>query len=112
MIRRPPRSTRTDTRFPSTTLFRSGADHDARRRLQGRAAGVFEGFARLQHGLLADDARTADLLHPSEGIGDLPIAVSQLHGLPADVFDPHLIRSEERRVGKEGGSTGRSRWWP
>src|SRR3546814_20397326 len=28
MIRRPPRSTRTDTRFPSTTLFRSeGGNH-------------------------------------------------------------------------------------
>src|SRR3546814_5722862 len=26
MIRRPPRSTRTDTRFPYTTLFLSGAD--------------------------------------------------------------------------------------
>src|SRR3546814_19537840 len=26
MIRRPPRSTRTDTRFPYTTLFRSGFD--------------------------------------------------------------------------------------
>src|SRR3546814_11423569 len=26
MIRRPPRSTRTDTLFPYTTLFRSGAD--------------------------------------------------------------------------------------
>src|SRR3546814_10198927 len=28
MIRRPPRSTRTDTLFPYTTLFRSGFDHD------------------------------------------------------------------------------------
>src|SRR3546814_15031392 len=27
MIRRPPRSTRTDTLFPYTTLFRSGDDH-------------------------------------------------------------------------------------
>src|SRR3546814_20174916 len=27
MIRRPPRSTRTDTRFPYTTLFRSGEYH-------------------------------------------------------------------------------------
>src|SRR3546814_10410749 len=27
MIRRPPRSTRTDTLFPYTTLFRSSADH-------------------------------------------------------------------------------------
>src|SRR3546814_14561480 len=34
MIRRPPRSTRTDTLFPYTTLFRSGscADHSDRRR--------------------------------------------------------------------------------
>src|SRR3546814_19808573 len=29
MIRRPPRSTRTDTRFPYTTLFRSGRDDHA-----------------------------------------------------------------------------------
>src|SRR3546814_9925149 len=28
MIRRPPRSTRTDTLFPYTTLFRSGIDHE------------------------------------------------------------------------------------
>src|SRR3546814_17560363 len=34
-IRRPPRSTRTDTLFPYTTLFRSESD----RRLQGAAAG-------------------------------------------------------------------------
>src|SRR3546814_8255144 len=32
MIRRPPRSTRTDTLFPYTTLFRSLADPDPRRR--------------------------------------------------------------------------------
>src|SRR3546814_6903590 len=30
MIRRPPRSTRTDTLFPYTTLFRSSAGHAAR----------------------------------------------------------------------------------
>src|SRR3546814_10592593 len=30
MIRRPPRSTRTDTLFPYTTLFRSGAADDGR----------------------------------------------------------------------------------
>src|SRR3546814_3475854 len=34
MIRRPPRSTRTDTLLPYTTLFRSGAP--ALRRVQGR----------------------------------------------------------------------------
>src|SRR3546814_5817717 len=32
MIRRPPRSTRTDTRFPYTTLFRSSGEADVRRR--------------------------------------------------------------------------------
>src|SRR3546814_3160742 len=41
MIRRPPRSTRTDTLFPYTTLFRSRTDHrhanPARRQLQAQA---------------------------------------------------------------------------
>src|SRR3546814_10607555 len=36
MIRRPPRSTRTDTRFPYPTLFRSHALADAGRRRWGR----------------------------------------------------------------------------
>src|SRR3546814_13454040 len=40
------------------------------------------------------------------------------HGWPADCGDRPMIdgdrarRSEERRVGKECGSTVRSRWWP
>src|SRR3546814_5354802 len=34
MIRRPPRSTRTDTLFPYTTLFRSGLRNDPRHRRQ------------------------------------------------------------------------------
>src|SRR3546814_16533055 len=40
IIRRPPRSTRTDTLFPDTTLFRSIADADRMR--------VFEPFVRLE----------------------------------------------------------------
>src|SRR3546814_18983402 len=43
MIRRPPRSTRTDTLFPSTPLFRSG-----------RGAGVFE--SRRGHRVLVVNA--------------------------------------------------------
>src|SRR3546814_20914904 len=39
MIRRPPRSTRTDTLFPYTTLFRS-ADHDVREPRRQTMAGV------------------------------------------------------------------------
>src|SRR3546814_9833612 len=38
MIRRPPRSTRTDTLFPYTTLFRSTRRQQARKR-NGRSAG-------------------------------------------------------------------------
>src|SRR3546814_2337425 len=38
------------------------------------------------------------------------------HGLRGQERDPRLaadrLRSEERRVGKEGVSTCRSRWWP
>src|SRR3546814_7615402 len=37
MIRRPPRSTRTDTLFPYTTLFRSAAKLDRRRAARGVA---------------------------------------------------------------------------
>src|SRR3546814_5551258 len=43
MIRRPPRSTRTDTLFPDTTLFRSDREGGAggcRRRPQGPQAGA------------------------------------------------------------------------
>src|SRR3546814_8173098 len=37
MIRRPPRSTRTDTLFPYTTLFRSSASHWRKRASAGGA---------------------------------------------------------------------------
>src|SRR3546814_19493436 len=52
MIRRPPRSTRTDTLFPYTTLFRSVADRDRsgflRRRLHDlRLPGNDAGAPRL-----------------------------------------------------------------
>src|SRR3546814_3040051 len=38
MIRRPPRSTRTDTLFPYTTLFRSGRAGDRQREVRVRPA--------------------------------------------------------------------------
>src|SRR3546814_8875856 len=63
MIRRPPRSTRTDTLFPYTTLFRSHG-RDGLARLRHRAHGallrILEGFpacvGRVEFGLrLCDD---------------------------------------------------------
>src|SRR3546814_17114889 len=63
MIRRPPRSTRTDTLFPYTTLFRSGKGFDLLPRPQ--AGGLFydivgdphyEGGLEYLHGVWADDS--------------------------------------------------------
>src|SRR3546814_7657257 len=56
MIRRPPRSTRTDTRFPYTTLFRSGAAAPT-------AAGV---MTLVTHAFLH-----ADLMHLALNLGFL-----------------------------------------
>src|SRR3546814_6646368 len=42
MIRRPPRSTRTDTLFPDTTLFRSHAVHRLGDEVLGEVAGIGE----------------------------------------------------------------------
>src|SRR3546814_9759292 len=47
MIRRPPRSTRTDTLFPYTTLFRSGGAGQCRRARAGDGGGA----ARLPAGV-------------------------------------------------------------
>src|SRR3546814_14140463 len=58
MIRRPPRSTRTDTLFPYTTLFRSQRPDDAgqhRHRMRVVAEAIEETIQRLvDHRVLAD----------------------------------------------------------
>src|SRR3546814_18174217 len=103
MIRRPPRSTRTDTLFPYTTLFRS------------EQATLHATFRQLQrptlqrHGMLGNrqrSARRADI-----GIGthkrrrDRGAGKVERGGL-------RLFRSEERGVGKECVRSCRSRMWP
>src|SRR3546814_15749585 len=88
MIRRPPRSTRTDTLYPYTTLFRSVAVHPQRDQPLGLA-----GALALAPQL---GARARPVAHPAAG--------QRLH--------QGLARSEERRVGKECVSTCRSRWSP
>src|SRR3546814_13403218 len=104
MIRRPPRSTRTGTLFPYTTLFRSAAESA----LGGIFVGILFPFLRC-------DFRFSSRSMPmGEGIGKLMAlkpAISRdetgnraLYGM--------VLRSEERRVGKEWVSTCRSRWSP
>src|SRR3546814_20467833 len=105
MIRRPPRSTRTDTLFPYTTLFRS------------RQTGVipeevsnpdFELPEFVDEVLIAADQNAyflaynySDNFHPG-------MTTMQMIELAPDQC--RLVRSEERRVGKEWVSTCRSRW--
>src|SRR3546814_13896336 len=104
MNRRPPISTRHDTPFPYTTLFRAV---DARlgatkRSAQDAQASVERAkaakFARY-HQLAGSDERP---IRPERVVRDL----AEL--LPAD----SVVRSEERRVGKECVSTCSSRWSP
>src|SRR3546814_17852381 len=98
MIRRPPRSTRTDTLFPYTTLFRSvRGDHVGRPQRMPRRAVV---------------ADPTDLVERDQFGALLPMLVV---GRGPDVQTRRVarigrIRTDERRVGKEGVSQGRSRW--
>src|SRR3546814_11900350 len=110
MIRRPPRSTRTDTPFPYTTLFRSEALDVLRttpgfsdRRCEVDVAGHLKVSA--DHGAMG--IVLSNLLNNavkfSESGDVIRIAAGE---------EDESVRSEERRVGKECVSTCRSRWSP
>src|SRR3546814_15524359 len=123
MIRRPPRSTRTDTLCPYTTLFRSygsiGTPDDAHSRWQSG-----EKFGALTF-IIAESQQNC---HPraeireTSGLTAIPlrftlIRKSQLGMTTCRIKSGGLRvlrrgRSEERRVGKECVSTCRSRWSP
>src|SRR3546814_16755766 len=111
MIRPPPRSTRTDTLFPYTTLFRSPLIF---------ASIASAAIASSSH-FLAGQRR--GLLHPvgERGFVDLVVLMDmEIARIAAFRRDRrHRIerlraqtRSEERREGKEGVSTGRFRGTP
>src|SRR3546814_17081643 len=82
MIRRPPRSTRTDTLFPYTTLFRSDAEP---RHVLFDQEGADAPRSRLGRGLGIDDervgaARVGDTeLRAVEDIADLNLPGTALH---------------------------------
>src|SRR3546814_12331874 len=100
MILRPPRSTRTDTLFPYTTLFRSDRRGEF---VAGNLLGVAQGVA----GALADQAGRAQR---RQVIGAQSLGLAGgLEGIAEAGEDD---RSEESRVGKECVSTCRSRWSP
>src|SRR3546814_12148271 len=104
MIRRPPRSTRTDTLFPYTTLFRSSNTTISRPPLASPHAGETGGLSGAPlHDLalqrLRDFRKATAGAIPLIGVGGISSA-------------NQAYRSEERRVGKECVSTCRSRWSP
>src|SRR3546814_12974511 len=109
MIRRPPRSKRTDTLFPYTTLFRSSAPvlaPDSPVTLSW-ANGTGQ---RFEIGLAIDDdymfTITQRVVNRGEGaVAVRPWTLATREGVSKD-------RSEESRVGKECVSTCRSRWPP
>src|SRR3546814_13950207 len=105
MIRRPPRSTRTDTRFPYTTLFRASSVEcrSLRRSRRRRAAGTdakLERSEKIVYRLVLVDASAHREL-PGFEREQMVFIDTQAACQP---------RSEERRVGKECVSTCRSRW--
>src|SRR5438270_1527377 len=67
------------------------ADHEAGRGRQRAGAGVLEALARFEHRLFPNDARAAHLLQPPQAVGNAPVTIAQLHGLGADILDPHVI---------------------
>src|SRR3546814_20140225 len=95
MIRRPPRSTRTDTLFPYTTLFVFNV-----RNVPAALYKALGGFAtngvnmtKLESYMVRGDFVATQFYVDIEG-------------------HPEQTRSEERRVGKACVSTCRSRWSP
>src|SRR3546814_14393304 len=108
MIRRPPRSTRTDTLFPYTTLFRSAVD----RRpwtvdyLHSQRDSLFSGKSNFVNPM--EYSRRKFL----RTTGQTVAGAGLLSALPWDVIarDKARISSEERRVGKECVSKCRYRW--
>src|SRR3546814_11572847 len=105
MRRRPPISTRTDTLFPYTTLFRAptkGVDElVARNREEPRRDGRIVPPRMALH-----VNRKQRLLH------DILRVDPAAHDLASREAAHQASRSEERRVGKECVSTCRSRWSP
>src|SRR3546814_19444702 len=123
MIRRPPRSTRTDTLFPYTTLFRSFAF--VTKRFGTRDGGGLPGtgfgcrFRRGRKTMTAGTLTRADIaarinqqivLSRNESATIVESILSHMSDARAGGQNVQSWRTEERPVGKVCGSTGRFGW--
>src|SRR3546814_6240249 len=103
MIRRPPRSTRSDTLFPYTTLFRSApavrqptAKEFLRRERRSHVAGVGDqdiGLAQRIKRLVILEHAGADPLVLGEQLQQFE--PREVHVMPDAAADQHAVRSEE-----------------
>src|SRR3546814_21113444 len=118
MIRRPPRSTRTDTLFPDTTLFRSqGYINDMQALREGRQNASVR--VRIAGDAAFINLKSRELGHTRQEF-DYPIPVDDARSLLALCVGGRIektrhyveVRSEGRPVGKECVSTCRSRCRP
>src|SRR3546814_15604763 len=112
MIRRPPRSTRTDTLFPYTTLFRSRHQDfaaNAPDRLRAKRADRAGRYQKVED---RADAERRDEADRHVALGVARFLGRCRHRIKAHIGEEDRRRSEERRVGKECVSTCRSRWSP
>src|SRR3546814_15450018 len=120
MIRRPPRSTRTDTLFPYTTLFRStpifaensGTGGNPRLRTTSQAFGD-----KLHTYTIVDAINDKNVLPFRIDYINTIKAGAAIHDKQVSAIDterallaPERLRSEERRVGEECVRKCRSRW--
>src|SRR3546814_14948052 len=125
MIRRPPRSTRTDTLFPYTTLFRSTAPGLQVLTDDGWIDAVApEGKVIINTGMMLEVISNGVIPPGMHRVvadptftGERYSVVQFCHPTPWTILSPLSScctpeRSEERRVGKECVSTCRSRWSP
>src|SRR3546814_17481036 len=117
MLRPPPISTRTDTRFPSPPLFRSGGSYryesiDAPSANPGTLGNQYDRYYSI------NSVGTAGSRNVKSAFFEVsaPI-VEQFEVNVSGRYDDYStgqsnFRSEERRVGQECVSTCRSRWSP
>src|SRR3546814_17344941 len=107
MIRRPPRSTRTDTLFPYTTLFRSGRNLPAKTispALRAFLAGQILLASRRSTALrpqAVQPARPPPVGSQQDAMGANPVQPQGNSSWQTSALSPQ--RTDERRVGKGGG---------
>src|SRR3546814_11953311 len=123
MLRRPPRSTRTDTLFPYTTLFRSHKSGESQRLIHEsphrfvafRRATILRGLHRLTDkfkdmcSVLLVVLAFGKCIEDPNTFRDWPRIIQIACREKMLNLGTSQTRSEERRVGKEGVSTCRSR---